>query len=119
MNRSARIAARIGRIGLREKLLFSMLAAVLFISVAIALISRYILVNSLTHELEMRGYAIAHSVAERGGSYILDNNIPQLLSLIFDETRIRQRKELIAYVFIEDQHGKILAHTLTRNLPES
>ena len=122
MNRTgltSRAVSRFGRIGLREKLLFSMLAAVLFISVAIALISRYILVNSLTHELEMRGYAIAHSVAERGGSYILDNNVPQLLSLIFDETRIRQRKQLIAYIFIEDQHGKILAHTLTHNLPES
>ncbi|MDD3311624.1 ATP-binding protein [Pseudodesulfovibrio sp.] len=119
MSRNSRLSARIARIGLREKLLFSMLAAVLFISVAIALISRYILISSLTHELEMRGYAIAHSVAERGGSYILDNDIPQLLSLIFDETRIRQRKQLIAYVYIEDQHGKVLAHTLTRNLPES
>lgn len=106
-------------IGLREKLLFSMLAAVLFISVAIALISRYILVNSLTNELEMRGMAIAHSVAERGGSYILDNDTPKLLSLIFDEARIRQRKRLVSYLYIENQHGEILAHTLTHDLPFS
>ncbi|WP_316897633.1 ATP-binding protein [Pseudodesulfovibrio indicus] len=110
---------RLARIGLREKLLFSMLAAVLFISVAIALISRYILVSSLTNELEMRGFAIAHSVAERGGSYILDNDIPKLLVLIFDEAKLRQRKDLVAYIFIEDQNNDILAHTLTHELPKN
>ncbi|MGL1863586.1 MAG: ATP-binding protein [Pseudodesulfovibrio sp.] len=104
--------------GLREKLLLSMLAAVLFISVAIALVSRYILVSSLTQELEMRGKAVAHSIAERGGSYILDNETPKLLTLIFDEAKLHQRKYLVSYIFIEDQNGKVLAHTLTRNLPE-
>jgi len=112
-----KIIFHFSRLGLREKILFSMLAAVLFISVTIAFVARYILVSSLTHELEMRGKAIAHSVAERGGSAILDDNIPQLLTLIFDETRLRQRKHLVSYIFIEDQHGKILAHTLTRDLP--
>ncbi|QJB56120.1 ATP-binding protein [Pseudodesulfovibrio sp. zrk46] len=104
--------------GLREKLLLSMLAAVLFISVAVALISRYILVSSLTHELEMRGKAIAHSVAERGGSYILDNDIPKLLTLIFDEAKLHQRRYLVSYIFIENSEGELLAHTLTRKLPE-
>ena len=70
MSHMEMLIARVSRTGLRWKLLFSMLAAVLFISVAIALISRYILVSSLTNELEARGFAIAHSVAERGGSYI-------------------------------------------------
>ncbi|MCJ2164531.1 MULTISPECIES: ATP-binding protein [unclassified Pseudodesulfovibrio] len=119
MSLSTQASTRFARIGLREKLLFSMLAAVLFISVAIALVSRYILVSSLTNELEMRGFAIAHSVAERGGSYILDNDIPKLLSLIFDEGRLRQRKDLVAYIFIENQDGNILAHTLPHNLPDN
>jgi len=110
--------ARFALMGIREKLLFSMLVAVLFISAAIALLARYILISSLTHELEMRGKAIAHSVAERGGSFILDNNVPRLLTLIFDETRIHQRKHLISYIFIQDHSGKVLAHTMIRNLPE-
>ncbi|MDC0335292.1 ATP-binding protein [Pseudodesulfovibrio sp.] len=118
MTLRAKIIYRYAQSGLREKLLLSMLAAVLFISVAIALVSRYILVSSLTHELEMRGKAIAHSVAERGGSYILDNETPQLLTLIFDEAKLHQRKYLVSYIFIEDQNGDVLAHTLTRALPE-
>jgi len=114
----ARIQRRFSQFGLREKLLFSMLMAVLFISVAIALVSRYILVSSLTHELEMRGKAVAHSIAERGGSYILDGEIPKLLTLIFDEAKLHQRKYLVSYIFVQDARGKVLAHTLTRHLPE-
>ncbi|WP_285905849.1 ATP-binding protein [Pseudodesulfovibrio pelocollis] len=114
-----RIAQYFSRLGLREKILFSMLIAIMFISVAIAFVARYILVNSLTHELEMRGEAIAYSVAERGGSHILDNDVPQLLALIFDETRLHQRKHLVSYIFIENQAGEVLAHTLTRALPEN
>jgi len=112
-----KIEYHITHAGLRMKLLFSMLAAVLFISVAVALVSRYILVSSLTQELEMRGRAVAHSVAERGGSYILDNDIPKLLTLIFDEAKLHQRKYLLAYIFIENSEGKLLAHTMTKKLP--
>jgi histidine kinase len=119
MQLSDRIERAFSRLSLRSKLLFSMLVAVLFISVAIAFVARWILVSSLTNELEMRGSAIAHSVAERGASHILDNDIPPLLSLIFDEVRLHERRDLISYIFIEDQYGAVLAHTLTRSLPGS
>ncbi|WP_022661503.1 ATP-binding protein [Paucidesulfovibrio longus] len=119
MDVQKRIGTAFARLSLRNKLLFSMLVAVLFISVTIAFVARWILVSSLTGELEMRGSAIAHSVAERGASHILDNNIPPLLSLIFDEVRLHERRDLISYIFIEDQQGEVLAHTLTRPLPET
>ncbi|MGE4291540.1 MAG: ATP-binding protein [Desulfovibrio sp.] len=118
MDLQKRIGAAFARLSLRNKLLFSTLLAVLFISVTIAFVARWILVSSLTNELEMRGSAIAHSVAERGASHILDNNIPPLLSLIFDEVRLHERRDLITYIFIENQQGEVLAHTLTRPLPD-
>ncbi|MGE4504701.1 MAG: hypothetical protein AB7D51_05080, partial [Desulfovibrionaceae bacterium] len=105
------------RISLRHKLLISMLAAVLFISVTIAFVARWILVSSLTNELEMRGAAIAHSVADRGATHILENNIPPLLSLIFVEVNLHERRHLIAYIFVTDRNGVVLAHTLTHPLP--
>lgn len=107
------------RISLRNKLMISMLLAVMFISVTIAFVARYILVSSLTDELELRGTAIARSVADRGASFILDDNIPPLLSLIFNEIGLHERKNLVSYIFIEDRDGIILAHTLTRQLPDS
>ncbi|WP_147822686.1 ATP-binding protein [Salidesulfovibrio onnuriiensis] len=108
---------RFERASLKNKLMLSMLVGILLISATIAFIARWILVSSLTNELEQRGAAIAHSVAERGGSCILDNDIPRLLSLIFDERRLHERKKLVSYIVIEDQHGKVLAHTMTRRLP--
>ncbi|GAB7023784.1 ATP-binding protein [Salidesulfovibrio brasiliensis] len=110
---------RFDQASLKNKLVFSMLVGVMFISVAIAFIARWILVSSLTRELEMRGSAIAHSIAERGGGYILDRDHPRLLALIFDEARLHERRRLVSYIFIEDLEGDIVAHTLTQPLPES
>lgn len=110
---------RFDQASLKNKLVFSMLVGVMFISVAIAFIARWILVSSLTGELELRGSAIAHSIAERGGGYILDHDHPRLLALIFDEVRLHERRRLVSYIFIEDIDGEIVAHTLTQKLPES
>jgi len=108
---------RYGSLSLKNKIFTSILVVVLLISVAIAFVARYILVSSLTSELEMRGSAVAHSIAERGGTFMLDKNYPQLLSLIFDEARLHERKNLISYIFITDQGGEVLAHTMTRPFP--
>jgi histidine kinase len=108
---------RYGSLSLKNKIFSSILAVVLLISVAIAFVARYILVSSLTSELEMRGSAVAHSIAERGGTFMLDKNYPQLLSLIFDEARLHERKHLISYIFITDQGGEVLAHTMVRPFP--
>jgi len=108
---------RYGGLSLKNKIFGSILAVVLLISVAIAFVARYILVSSLTSELEMRGSAVAHSIAERGSTFMLDKKYPQLLTLIFDEARLHERKHLISYIFITDQGGEVLAHTLVRPFP--
>jgi len=108
---------RYGSLSLKNKIFVSILGVVLVISVAIAFLARYILVSSLTSELEMRGSAIAHSIAERGSTFVLDKNSPLLLTLIFDEARLHERKNLISYIFVTDQTGEVLAHTMTRAFP--
>lgn len=118
MNRPPTPDTLFNRVSLRHKLMISMLMAVLFISVTIAFVARYILVSSLTDELELRGSAIAHSVADRGAEHLLDNDTPQLLALIFTEVRLHERKSLVDYIFIEGRDGTILAHTLIRPMPD-
>ncbi|MDR3640825.1 MAG: ATP-binding protein [Humidesulfovibrio sp.] len=112
-----RALTRYDTLSLKNKIFVSILGVVLGISMAIAFLARYILVTSLTSELELRGSAIAHSVAERGSSYVLEKNTPLLLSLIFDEARLHERKKLISYIFVADQNDSVLAHTLTRPFP--
>jgi histidine kinase len=110
--------SRFGDVSLKNKIFFSILAVILIISSAIAFLARWILVSSLISELELRGIAIARTVAERGGGYILDKSYPQLLSLIFDEAQLNERKHLVAYIFIADQENAVLSHTFIHPFPD-
>lgn len=108
---------RVQRLSLRNKIFLATVGVVLLISGAIALLARGILVGSLSRELEMRGAAIAQSIAERGGGYILDKNRPGLVSLVFDAAQLGERKALISYIFITDNEGRLIAHTFIRPFP--
>ncbi len=103
---------------LKNKFFTYILAVILIISCVIALLARWILVSGLTQELELRGTAVAQSVAARGASFLLEDNIPELLSLIFDEKQLRERKHLVDYIYVENEEGRVLCHTFTRPFPE-
>lgn len=105
------------RISLKNKIFVSILAVILIISVTIALLARWILISGLTKELEQRGIAVAHSIAERGGGFVLDKNYSELLSLIFEEARLRERQHLINYIFVVDRSDQVLSHTFTVPFP--
>lgn len=103
---------------LKNKIFFSILAVMLICSSAIAFLARWILVSSLISELELRGIAIARTIAERGSGFILEKNYTLLLSLIFDEMQLQERKHLVAYVFVVDRENNVLSHTFTRPFPD-
>ncbi len=105
------------RISLKNKIFVTILAVILIISVTIALLARWILISGLTKELELRGIAVAHSIAERGGGFVLDKNYSELLSLIFEEARLRERQHMINYIFVLDRSEKVLSHTFTVPFP--
>lgn len=107
---------RIKNASLKNKIFFSVTAVILLISVLIALFTRWILISTLTSELEQRGLGIGYSVAESSRSYILTKDVPQLTSLVFD-ARLGARRELVGYLFVSDKQGQILAHTFTSDFP--
>jgi PAS domain S-box-containing protein len=106
-------------ISLKNKIFFSILVVILVISAAIALLARWILVSTLISELELRGIAIARTIAGRSSGYILDKNYPELLNLIFDEAKLKERRYLVSYIFVSDSEEQVLSHTLTRVFPDS
>ncbi|MCU0562152.1 MAG: PAS domain S-box protein, partial [Desulfobacterales bacterium] len=112
-------AQRFRDISLKNKIFFSIIAVILIISAVIALLARWILVDNLIDELELRGIAIARTIAERSSGYILDMNQPELLSLIFEEAKLKERQHLVSYIFVSDREGQVLSHTLTRKFPET
>ncbi len=111
------ILRRFHKLGLQKKFFFTILVVIMAISGTIALLARWILVSSLTDELQMRGTAIAHSVAARGAGFILDGDTPQLVGLIFDEAQLRERTQLVAYIYVLDTSDALLAHTFIRPFP--
>lgn len=87
------------------------------ISVIIALLARWILLSSLTSELEHRGVAIAQSVADRGSGYVLDGDFPSLTALIFDVSMLGERRDLVSYIYVAGPEVDVLAHTFIRPFP--
>ncbi|QLA16500.1 ATP-binding protein [Desulfolutivibrio sulfoxidireducens] len=105
------------RLSLKIKIFLSTLGVVLLISATIAMLARWILVSSLTRELELRGVAIAQSIAEGGSGYVLDQDTPNLVSLVFDAAQLGERKILISYIYIVELDGNVLAHTFIKPFP--
>jgi len=113
-----KINKKLETLSLKNKIFLSIILVIFLISVAIAFLARAILVSSLTEELKKRGFAIGHSIAERGSGYILDQNYPLLLALIFDEAKLKERRDLIDYIFVVDAKNKVISHTFVQPFPE-
>ena len=111
------IFKKISEASLKNKIFFSTLAVILLTSMLIALFTRWILISSLTLELQRRGLGIAQSIAESSRGYMLTQDTPNLTSLVFD-ARLGERKFLIPYVFILDKKNNVIAHTFTSAFPD-
>ena len=111
------IFKKISEASLKNKIFFSTLAVILLTSMLIALFTRWILISSLTLELQRRGLGIAQSIAEGSRGYMLTQDTPNLTSLVFG-ARLGERKFLIPYVFILDKKNNVIAHTFTSAFPD-
>ncbi len=105
------------QVSLKNQIFVTILVVILIISATIALLARWILISGLTKELELRGIAVAHSIAERGAGFVLEKNSPELLTLIFDEARLRERQHMINYIYVLDRSDQVISHTFTIPFP--
>ncbi|MDT8379157.1 MAG: ATP-binding protein [Desulfotignum sp.] len=107
------------KVSLKNQIYVTILLVILIISTTIAVLARWILISGLTKELELRGIAVAHSIAERGAEFVLEKNSPELLALIFDEARLRERQYMINYIYVLDRGNKVISHTFTIPFPQA
>jgi histidine kinase len=108
---------RFRALSLKNRIFLSTFAVIVLLSIGIALDTRIVLVSGLTAELETRGIAIAQSIADQGRGYILAKDYPRLVALVFDAVHLQERRQLISYVFVKDQHGEVLAHSFVESFP--
>ena len=116
-----RITARFHQISLKNKMFFSSLAVILLLSFAIALLTRWILISSLTAQLKQSGLATARGIAARSRELIARGDRRQLENLIRDlrHEQNAYSDPLIAYVVITDNQHAVLAHTFPGDVPQS
>lgn len=105
------------RLSLKNKIFLSCLGFILVVSIIIALFTRELLISGLTSELQKRGTGIAQSIAENARSFILTKNRAELTALAYD-ARLGKKKDIVKYLIITDNKGKILAHSFTDFFPE-
>ena len=105
------------RLTLKNKIFLSCLGLTFIVSVLIALLTRALLITSLTGELERRGVGIAQGVADSSRGFILTRKLPELTALAYD-ARLGNRKDVVTYALVTDAQGKILAHTFTTGFPK-
>ena len=105
------------RLSHKNKIFFASVAVILFVSVGIALVARWVLVSSLIQRLEQRGVGIAESVAEESVPDVLKGDRKDLNRLLLKASRLGNRETLIAYMFIVDAKGRLLAHTFKGAFP--
>ncbi len=105
------------KLSLKNQIFVTILVVILIISATIALLARWILISGLNKELELRGIAVAHSIADRGAVYVLEKKYPVLLSLIFDEAKLRERQQLINYIYVLDRSDQVISHSFTVPFP--
>jgi len=99
---------------LRKKILLSMVCLLLFLGLTTAIITRMILLSVLKTEFQAKGVAIARGLATNSLANVLTQNKSRLEKLVENEKSLDVD---IAYAFILDSGGHILAHTFNKGFP--
>lgn len=99
---------------LHSKILISMVALILLLGLTTALITHAILLKVLKAEFKSKGLIHARSIAANSLVDILTQNTSHLKKLAANEKDLDPD---VAYVFINDSSGRVLAHTFSAGFP--
>lgn len=99
---------------LHRKILLSMATLLLLLGLTTALITHAILLKTLRREFKSRGLSQARSISANSLVGVLTQNTPYLKKLVDNEKSLDPD---IAYVFVTDSSGHVLAHTFAAGFP--
>lgn len=97
-----------------KKTLIFMLVLFAVISALACTLAGWILHDRLTEEYVSKGRAIARSIVNSSVETLLNRDAATIQSMIDEYLEIQG----IAYVFVEDGHGKIISHTFVPAVPK-
>jgi len=99
---------------LHRKILLSMVILLLVLGLAMVLITGTVLSRMLRTEFQHKGLSCAKSLSANSFVDVLTQNKSRLQRLIDNEKKLDKD---IAYIFIVDSSGRLLAHTFARGFP--
>ncbi len=102
-------------IGLRGKFLVGILSLLLFVGIAIIILIQTTIHSRLERELQKRGISIAKHFAEVSANPFLTDTIVSVEILADDYLK---NEENLAYIFVSDKTGKVIAHTFQKGFPQ-
>jgi len=111
---SSLFAIHLKAMSLRKKILLSMVSLLLLLGLTMALVTRAVLLEALKAEFQRKGLSFSRSLAANSLVDVLTQNNSRLKLLIENEKRLDKD---IAYIFIVDSSGRILAHTFNKGFP--
>jgi PAS domain S-box-containing protein len=103
------------RLGLRCRFLLGILALLVFVGLAILVLVQTTLRDRLEKELQKRGVSIAKHFAEVSANPFLTDSIVSIDILASDYL---SGEEDLAYIFVIDRFGRVVAHTFDIGFPQ-
>lgn len=100
----------------REKFIAASVGIILVLGLFSTLFVYVTMTQTLTKELQERGMVIARDLAANSAEAILTEDVLTLRRVIFDVKRAEQD---IAYVYVMDSKGNIMAHTFEEGFPKA
>ncbi len=102
------------RLSLRTKIMICCIGLVALLDLMVVLFVRRQLLSTLREEYLSKGHNMTVNLAMRSKHYVLTEEFVSLLQLVKD---IKSSDEDVAYAFVTDRKGDVLAHTFTGGFP--
>ncbi len=99
---------------LRMKFLAGTVGIVVVLGMTMVLFVRTTLHQRITQVHQRRGLSLARSMADHGLDLVLTERYLQLDMVLRDEMNAEKD---VKYIFVQDSHGKVLAHTFGEGFP--
>jgi two-component system sensor histidine kinase VicK len=100
--------------GLRSKILFGIAGVVVLFGLTVMIFAKTVLYQNLLEKLEKRGISIARHMAANSIDPVLTEKYFELSLMAKD---FMKSEEDVAYIFVLDRTGKVLAHTFDNGFP--
>ena len=101
-------------LSLRTKIMICCIGLVTLLVVIVAMFARTRLSTTLREKGLAKGRNMAVNLAARSKHFVLTDGVVSLMELVSD---LKQSDEDVAYAYVTDREGRVLAHTFAGGFP--